>query len=411
MRRDQLEDLLRDSLRDRAQDVEATPALWQEVDRRRRARLRWRTWRVWSGALASAAAVLAAIVLAPLLLDAGEQQPEIAVDPPGAPAGQLLSGSAPAQLLPSHLVLARGEDLLLLDLRTGREHELPAPDGEVLDVAARPGTTPGEDLEVAYTATSARDGQRVGVISDDGGDVTVDEIPAGGPVDPTVVWDPDGEWIAWSWSDEASHVELSRIAGPVGDDPAGTPMHGDVPEHPREKRPLDGGMLLNDWFDEGLGGLHLAGTHVDGTYVQFGTDLSGEALRITESMPGPRGMEARSDASPTRAGSVGGYSVSDHGEGLQLRFTTPHDSWVLPLPDGLGDAPYVLDALLAAVTISDGEGAWLVTHDGEGGDAHVAELGDASAVSIVRGPDELEAEPEAEPRPEPEPEPDAPARG
>ena len=384
MQRDQLEDLLRDSLHHRSGDVEPTPALWQEVDRRRQARLRWRTWRVWSGSLAAAAAVLAAIALVPMLFDAGEQQPEIAVDPPAEPGPQLLSGSAPPELLPSHLVLARGEELVLLDLRTGQEHDLPSPGEQLLDVAVRPGTTPGEELEVAYTATAERDGHdRVGVIDADGEDHVVDELPADGAVDPAVVWSPDGEWIAWSRSAGEAYVGLSRIEGPVGDTPAGTTMHSSVPDHPRESGPLPEGLILNDWIEEGLPGLALMGTHVDGHAVQVLTDLDVPALGQT--LPTPDGMLVRADASPTRAGPEGGYAIADYGEGLELRWTTPDDGTELPLPDGLGDGPYVLDALHAAVTVSDRETSWLITHDGEGGDAHVADLAGASAVSIVRG--------------------------
>jgi hypothetical protein len=378
MRRDRLEELLRDSLHDRARDVEPTPALWQEVDRRRHARQRWRTVRVWSGALASAAAVVAAVVALPALLGAPEQ-PDIAIEPPADPASELVAGSAPAEQLPRHLVLARDEALVLLDLRTGAEHELPSPDGRLLDVAARPGTQPGEDLEVAYTAEDD-DGHRVGVIDADGQDHVVDELPTGELVDPAVVWSPDGEWIAFSRGAGETYVGLSRIAGPVGDTPAGTVAHSSVPGDGTGE--LKEGLVLNDWIEEGLPGLALMGAHADGHAVQVPTDLDEPTLGQT--LPTPEGMLVRADASSTRAGPEGGYAIADHGEGLELRWTTPDESAELPLPDGLGDGPYVLDALQAAVTVSDREASWLVTHDGQGGDPHVAELEGASAVSIVR---------------------------
>ena len=381
MRRDQLEQLLRDSLHNRAGDVEPTPALWQEVDERRHARLRWRTVRVWSAGLASAAALVAAVVAVPMLIDTAEQQPEIAVEPPPDPASELVSGSAPAEQLPSYLVLAREAELVLLDLRTGAEHELASPDGQLLDVAVRPGTRPGEDLEVAYTAEDG-DGHRVGVIDADGNDQVVDELPERGDVDPAVVFSPDGEWIAWSRGADESFIGLARIAGPVGDTPAGTVAHSSVPDHPDGSGGLGEGLVLNDWVEEGLPGLALMGTHADGHAVQVLTDLDEPALGQT--MPTPEGMLVRADASPTRAGPEGGYAIVDHGEGLQLRWTTPDESAELPLPRGLGDGPFVLDALQAAVTVSDREASWLVTHDGQGGDAHVAELEGASAASIVR---------------------------
>jgi hypothetical protein len=384
MRRDQLEQLLRESLHDRAVDVEPTPALWQEVDRRRLARLRWRTMRVWSGALASAAAVVAAVVVLPTLLDSPEQ-PDIAVEPPADPASQLVSDAAPAEQLPSHLVLARDEGLVLLDLRTGAEHELPSPDGQLLDVAVRPGTQPGEGLEVAYTA-EGDDGHRVGVIDADGQDHVVDELPETDAVDPAVVFSPDGEWIAFSRGTGESHIGLARIAGPVGDTPAGAVAHSSVPDRPDGAGGLDEGLVLNDWIEEGPPGLALMGTHVDGHAVQVLTDL--DAPTLGQTMPTPDGMLVRADASPSRAGPEGGYALADHGDGLELRWTTPDDGADLPLPDGLGDGPYVLDALQAAVTVSDRGASWLVTHDGQGGDAHVAELEGASAVSIVRDTDQ-----------------------
>ena len=380
MRRDQLEELLRDSLHDRAGDVEPTPALWQEVDRRRYTRLRWRTVRMWSGAVASAAAVVAAVVAVPILLDSPEQ-PDIAVEPPADPASELVSGSASADQLPRHLVLGRDQELVLLDLRTGAEHELPSPDGRLLDVAVRPGTQPGEDLGVAYTAED-ENGHRVGVIDADGQDHVVDELPAAELVDPTVVWSPDGEWIAFSRSAGESYVGLARIAGPVGDTPSGTVAHSSVPDHPDGAGGLGEGLVLNDWVEEGLPGLALMGSHADWRAVQVLTDL--EEPTLGQTLPTPEGMLVRADASPTRAGPAGGYAISDHGDGLELRWTTPEDGADLPLPDGLGDGPYVLDALQAAVTVSDREATWLVTHDGDGGDAHVAEIEGASAVSIVR---------------------------
>ena len=393
MRRDQLEQLLRDSLHDRAGDVEPTPALWQEVDRRRHTRLRWRTVRLWSAAVASAAAVVAAVVAVPILLDSPEQ-PDIAVEPPPDPASELVSDSASADQLPSHLVLARGQGLVLLDLRTGAEHDLASPDGRLLDVAVRPGTQPGEDLEVAYTAEHD-DGHRVGVIDADGNDQVVDELPVGELVDPAVVWSPDGEWIAFSRGAGESYIGLSRIAGPVGDTPAGAVAHSSVPDHPDDGS-LDEGLVLNDWHDVGEGRLAVTGSHADGHSVQVLTDLDGATASLDLTLPdGDRSWTtlARVSASPTRAGPEGSYAMIDDSERRELRWITSptEDGAELPQPDGLGDGPYVLDALRAAVTVSDREASWLVTHDGQGGDAHIAELEGASAVSIVREVDLDEA--------------------
>ncbi len=391
--RPDLERRLQHSLSERARDVEPTPALWQEVDRRAQAHLRWRTWRLWSGSLAAAAAVLAAFAVVPMVLDAPEQ-PEVADGPPADTRDPLVSAAAASEQLPGHLVLVRDDELVLVDLATESEQPLPAPDGELHDVAARPGTTPGEDLEIAYTATAEREGHdRVGVIDEAGEDHVVDEFPAHGTVDPAVVFSPDGEWIAWSRAAEEAYVGLSRIAGPVGDNPAGTTMHSSVPDHPQEQRELPAGLVLNDWVHDGLPGLQLMGTHVDGHAVQLLTDLDGPTPRLTQTIPAVDGMLVRADASPSRAGPEGGYALVDHGDGLELRWTTPDDDAELPLPEDLGDGPYVLDAQQAAVTVTDEAASWLITHDGDGGDAHVADLTDATAVSILRGPEAVEDAP------------------
>jgi hypothetical protein len=139
-RLDDLEQLVRDSLQARAQDVEPTPALWQEVDRRiaRRRRLR-----VGALALAGAAAVLAAIAVVPSLLpDDVERLPDIADQPPPSlPAG------------PAAAVARSDGSLETVDLVTGDAA-----------VAPRPGTAGGGVTQVVVDPTSTRDQVRAVVV-------------------------------------------------------------------------------------------------------------------------------------------------------------------------------------------------------------------------------------------------------
>lgn len=60
-----IEDLVHDSLRQRAEDVEATLALWREVDRRIARR---RRFRVASWSLAAVAAAMAVLMVVPGML-------------------------------------------------------------------------------------------------------------------------------------------------------------------------------------------------------------------------------------------------------------------------------------------------------------------------------------------------------
>lgn len=79
-----LEQLVRDSLTQRAQDVEPTPALWQRVERRvhRRRRLQVAVW-----SLAGAAALVAAVAIVPGLVSSPDPTPEVEPMPPGPEDG------------------------------------------------------------------------------------------------------------------------------------------------------------------------------------------------------------------------------------------------------------------------------------------------------------------------------------
>jgi hypothetical protein len=132
-----IEDRIRTSLQQRAEDVEPTPALWQEVDRRI-TRRRWRTVGVWS--LAGVAAALAAVVVVPGLVGSTTPTPEIGGGVPGGPA--------PA------IAVSDGAGLGWLDLRSGTVTPLDGSGGtddvgRIEQIAVRPGSTPGDHDIVA----------------------------------------------------------------------------------------------------------------------------------------------------------------------------------------------------------------------------------------------------------------------
>jgi hypothetical protein len=135
-----IEDRIRTSLQQRAEDVEPTPALWQEVDRRI-TRRRWRTVGVWS--LAGVAAALAAVVVVPGLVGSTTPTPEIGGGVPGGPA--------PA------IAVSDGAGLGWLDLRSGTVTPLDGSGGtddvgRIEQIAVRPGSTPGDHDIVAVRA-------------------------------------------------------------------------------------------------------------------------------------------------------------------------------------------------------------------------------------------------------------------
>ena len=207
-----IEDRLRASLRERAEDVEATPRLWAEVDRRvaRRRRVTVSSW-----VAATAAAAIAAVVVAPALLPetAG---PEIAdrpgpVEDPGTEDGPVVP--APGAVEPGPLLVATDRLLRVLDAdgTTLSAYELPE-EGEstITGVAVRPGSTVAE--VTAAVLTTAEGTYDLRVLRSGGDDLTlevVDEAPyrpgqdaGAGLAVSGPVWAPDGTSLAWLEQDE-----------------------------------------------------------------------------------------------------------------------------------------------------------------------------------------------------------------
>lgn len=215
-----IEDRLRASLRDRAEDVEATPHLWAEVDRRVARR---RRWTAWSWVAATAAVAITAVVVAPALLP-DATGPEIAdrpgpVEDPGTE--DIPAVPAPDAVEPGPLLVATDRLLRVLaaDGTTLRAYELPE-EGEstVTGLSVRPGSTVAE--VTAAVITTAEGMYDLRVLRSEGDGLTlqvVDEPPyrpgqdagadlvVSGPV-----WAPDGTSLAWLEQD-ATGTRLRTI--------------------------------------------------------------------------------------------------------------------------------------------------------------------------------------------------------
>ncbi len=216
-----IEDRIRASLEQRARDVEPTPHLWREVDRRI-ARRRRRTVGVWS--LAGAVAAVAALVIVPGIFDQAPQTPDIGSDveqPPGErpedTSDDPLDGADPGEdgdpadlptegpTLPDPVLVAGQRDIRLLS-PDGSESTLAtlAVEGEssIMGLAVRPGSTV-DDLTAAVltTAEGMWDLRELRVR---GGTASLEVFPEGfrpsGGTELVVtgpVWFEDGATLAW----------------------------------------------------------------------------------------------------------------------------------------------------------------------------------------------------------------------
>lgn len=281
---DELERRLRESLDARSHDLEATPALWREVERRA-VRRRRRGFLVGLSGLAAAAVVAAVAV--PALLDLREtDQPQIEVgdapdgvddpdgprpdasepDEAGIPGTEPEGRSTPTDAAtaaepgagapaPEWAVATDGIDVFLL--RGGERAALlvDRPDGSesrLAAVAVRPGSTP-QDLTVAYL----EDGEgmyALGWFSYRDGFLEVEPSAFPAPyqaqdmrtdgVVPNPVWSPDGDFLAWIEGGAGQEVALRAIAwtdGPGSTDAnvANTSWSADVE--------LSFGARLQEW--------------------------------------------------------------------------------------------------------------------------------------------------------------------
>jgi hypothetical protein len=233
---DDLETSLRRSLAERADGVEATPALWRRVADRtgRRSRLG-----PVLGAVGLVAAVTTAVVVLPGLRDTDVAVPDIAEEPdapvtatPGEPATDELVVPGLAAL--PMAVAQVGEDGLLLRAADGDVlRRLDEPTWDVVTVVAGPGWTPAGGV-VGFVADTP-DGTVVGTLDqrDGAGTGATFTLPAAPNGDGLVV-SPDGEALAW-----LEGTDLHVL--PLASEPAGLRVL------PLERAP--DGLVLQQWVD------------------------------------------------------------------------------------------------------------------------------------------------------------------
>lgn len=227
----ELEQRLRDSLNARAEDVEATPHLWDEVNRRVQHRA-WRTGLLWVAGTAAAAAVVVAVVVVPGLLDTPDR--DVVVDPvpdetPTVPDPTETEPPSVAAGPPTHVVTAGDREISLRTL-DGQElgpvisFDAPEFEGQILAVAVRPGSTP-DDLVVAYSVVSEGE-VRVSTAVRNGDQWTLDVTHQAwvGLLPPQPVWSPDGERVAWI---DVTDGQV-RLKSAPWNDPGGVTDHGNV---------------------------------------------------------------------------------------------------------------------------------------------------------------------------------------
>lgn len=391
-----IEQRLRDSLTARSTDVEPTPALWREVDRRvtRRHRLRVAGW-----SLVGATAIVVGVLVLPGLIGTGLTVPDIEPiqTPPATPDEEdqdATDDGAPDDAAPDETdeaddptptgpddpdALVTGDDTLLI--ADGGELRLVGPSGDrslitlaaegestVAGIAVRPGSTPDDLIAAVLTqAEGMWDLRELRVVD---GEVTLEVFDeryrpgrAGGSAGDGLtvrgpVWSPDGTSLAWLESG-ANGVRLQTIgwaAGPgTGDDATDNAQWevGDV---------VPGGAIPNDWVAAGGTSTVLRATTPDSDDGWYAIRLDRQAddawaLAGTDVVPSdgeePGTVAALAGAAAGSDGRAAQWLVrTDVGEAELLDRTTdpatrvglpggllPPDGsaevWVRPLSDGV----------------------------------------------------------------------------
>ncbi|HSK22528.1 MAG TPA: hypothetical protein VK906_05100, partial [Egicoccus sp.] len=187
-----IEQLIRESLTARAQDVETTPMLWLEVDRRVARRKRFQVT-AWS--LAGATTALAGVLAVPAIVDlmnGDSRTPEISAVPETALAG----------VVPEFYVTDVDGELTVWNLASGEGQVLRTSPGTVsTDLEVRPGST-GRDYAVA-TVQPATGGEPTRLFvngvsgpGNTGTSLTLTEFEDAPEFVPDVVWAPDQAALA-----------------------------------------------------------------------------------------------------------------------------------------------------------------------------------------------------------------------
>jgi hypothetical protein len=392
---ERMEQLIRESLEARAQDVEPTPALWLEVDRRvaRRRRFQVATW-----SLAGVTAVLAAVLAVPAIvgLFAGPDTIEI---PP-------LDRTPAAGVVSTHVVAIDTDgSVTLVDLRTGATvSELATLGHGVADLAVSPSSTPDAVEFVAVTANGELSlaGARGGVWS------------AGRPDAPdgfgwSVAVSPDGRWAASSFPMIESDGATVSVA-PFASAPEGTDL-----QWVEVELGMDRSMRLAAWTgdtaEEGDRSVLWLLTS-DGGLVRVQLEvIDGLPRRLEEGQTRDAEQVLDAATSYVRGGAIDEpfYLLVDGSEGPELVWTGAGGrTATVALGDLVGDvAPDALwlDAKQDGALVGDGERTWLIAHDGAGAFADPIALADgfvrAAMLDLTRPGESVTEDPTEEPTDDP----------
>jgi hypothetical protein len=359
---ERMEQRIRESLEARAHDVEPTPALWLEVDRRIERR---RRVHAWSWALAGAAAVLVAVLGAPAVVGLLDGPERIEIPP---------LDRTPTTSGPTHVV-AVGDDGVarLVDLAAGeRARDLADLDFLPVDLTVSP-TSTVDAVEFAAVGAAGE----LAVVGPGG------EIWSGGGVAAadgfarSVVASPDGRWFASTTPTEESDGSSVIVAPPLtswaaGPDTAWTEIGMVVDRRSRlvawSGELAQEGDLSELWLVTGDGVLVRELLEVQGGLpVSVGGGPSDEVdWSVRDIAFGDGGRDA------------GTYLLVDDPAGPELVWLAADGSLQSTLlRSELGDAAAEtrwLDASQDTVLVGNGERTWLVAHDPQAGFDEPVEL-------------------------------------
>jgi hypothetical protein len=387
---ERMEQLIRESLEARAQDVEPTPALWLEVDRRvaRRRRFRVLTW-----SLAGAAAAMLAVFAVPAVIGLFTGPDQLDIAP--------LDRTPATGVVSSHAVTVDAEGVVsLLDLRTGATvRELAELGHEVADLAVSPTSTP-DAVEFAVIGTEGQ----LSLAGDRGGSSSASYPGAVEGFGWSVVLSPDGGWAASTApTPEADGATVLLHPFPVTGQEDTDPVEAGMV--------VDQGSRLVAW----TGGTAEEGDRSELWLVTADGRLVQETLEVTDGVPrslevGSSELDAVLDAATSfaRDGEVGEpfYVLRDVGAGPELVWFAADGraSDHVPLASSLGEvetASLWLDAKQDGALVGDGERMWMIAHDGRGTFAEPAELGEGIARATLLDVDRPGRVPADEPTDEP----------
>lgn len=213
---DPIEQRVRDSLRQRADDVDAATSAYTDVERHiaRHRRRRAAGWTV-----AGVAAVAAAVAIVPNLLAIGDPAPPEVAETPDDP---LIVPEATDE--PTHALVGLSDGTItLVDLEDEQRTDLSLrDDAEVVSMSVSPGATP-QDFVAAYVAefedraelrTQVRS-TATGTQTDAGTGIDVTDLPGATGDATSVAVSPDGGWLAFTVPAAEAGAAPAVYAAPI----------------------------------------------------------------------------------------------------------------------------------------------------------------------------------------------------